>query len=554
MKKKSRVIIAMLLVCIMLTGLLAGCGSGSGTPSGSATPSSSGTPSADKDAPTASASAAGNSEASPQGDGTSKLLDTLGVGSTTLWETLTPFRNISAQFSTFVRHMYDRLAFRTADGQFIPQAAKSWKVTDDGLTYSIELYDYITDSAGNHITASDVVWILEENMSRGTKPCFNKIDHVEQTGDYTFNIVMKQDMVHMLEMILYSTYIFSKQAFEASPDEFATTLVSTSPYQVTDYVAGSHITFTRRDNYWQKEDQIDPRLANNVKVVTYRYITEASQQQIALESGTIDVMETMAATSVQNFEGNNAYGIMKGPSSNGIQIYFSGADSSVLANDVDLRKAICYALDINGIIKAAYSGNAEPMHDVVPRTNVGYLPKWDNEEYFGYNVDLAKDHLQKSGYNGETLSLLALSSAQRLSQMIQSYLSAIGIKLELNVVDAAQWSASMYDGNNYDILIAPVGNGLVNLWSNRFDGTSYANGDATSRKDQTLTDMLYSTWTNTGFTEKNIDAVHQYIIDNCYAYGVVLPLSTTVYSMELPVADLIITDAGAVDMVATTYK
>ena len=288
-------------------------------------------------------------------------------------------------------------------------------------------------------------------------------------------------------------------------------------------------------------------------MLTYHYITEASQQQIGLETGTINAMGSMSATSVQNFEGNDDYVMVNGPSSNGIQLFFSGADSKVVANDVNLRLAICYALDIDGIIAAAYSGYAEPMHDVVPRTNVGYLPKWDNEEYFSYNVDLAKEYLAKSNYNNEELTLLALTSANRLAQMIQSYLGAIGIQLKLNVCDAAQWSSSQTDGNNYDLVLAPIGNGLVNLWSNRFDSNAYANGDATSRKDQTLTDMLYSTWTNEGFTEENIDAVHKYIMDNCYGYGVVLPLVTAVYDAKLNITHAVITDSGDVDMAASIY-
>ena len=40
-----------------------------------------------------------------------------------------------------------------------------------------------------------------------------------------------------------------------------------------------------------------------------------------------------------------------------------------------------------GIVKGVYNGNASVMHDVAIKTVVGYLPKWDNEEYFPYDVD-----------------------------------------------------------------------------------------------------------------------------------------------------------------------
>ena len=101
------------------------------------------------------------------------------------------------------------------------------------------------------------------------------------------------------------------------------------------------------------------------------------------------------------------------------------------------------------------------MHDVAVKTVVGYLKQWDSEEYFTYDVELAKEYLEKSDYNGEELVMPCMSDStiQRVAQMIQSYLLQIGIQLKLNIVDSALFSAQRFDGSQYDMIIVNVGAG-----------------------------------------------------------------------------------------------
>ncbi|HHV08883.1 MAG TPA: ABC transporter substrate-binding protein [Clostridiales bacterium] len=534
MKKKITRWVCTVMAGCMLIGLLAGCTSGS-------SPKETGTPDANSDNSTA----------------TDKAVTSITIGTSDAWDTLTPFRTTQSQMSSMVRYIYDRLAYQTADNRYIPQVAKSWEVEDDGVTWNVEIFDYVADSEGNHITASDIVWMLEESMAQGLKPCYNKIASVEQTGDYSFKVVMKQDIVNSFELVLVSTYVVSQKAYEASTDDFAAKTISTSPYLVTDFVSGSHITFKKRDDYWQKEELIDKAQANNLETITYKIIKEASQQQVALETGTVDAFENISATVVPAFEGNASYETVQFPSSNGIQLFYSGDESRVIAKDEDLCRAISYAIDAEGLVAGVYNGYAKVMHDAAVESVVGYLEKWNDEEYFPYDVDKAKEYLAKSNYKGEELELLCMSdsTSQRIAQMIQNYLLAVDIKLKLNIVDAALFSASRFDGAQYDMIIINAGAGsLPAFWSNRFDSTAYEKGDGTARNDEVLTAMLYSTWTNEGFTEENIDAVRRYIIDHAYAYGMCLPTSCSIYAKTLSIQEIVSLPAGTLDFAACVYQ
>ena len=106
------------------------------------------------------------------------------------------------------------------------------------------------------------------------------------------------------------------------------------------------------------------------------------------------------------------------------------------------------------------------------------------------------------------------STTQRVAQMIQNYLLAINVKLKLNIVDSALFSASRFDGAQYDMIIISAGAGsLPAFWSNRFDSTAYEKGDGTARRDEVLQDLqrrismrytgiLRITYTHTAFVSR----------------------------------------------------
>ena len=486
---------------------------------------------------------------------TGKVADELTVGVGLLWATLSPFQTTQNQYGAFVRAIYDRLVV-IADGEYIPQGAKSWTVADDGITWTVEIQENMVDSAGNHITAEDVAWYINEMMTRKLKPVFNKVASATATGDYTLEIVMTEDVVGNFELILAATYIVSQKAVEASADEMAETVVSTGPYEVVEFVSGSHLTLKKKADYWNADND-DPHLACNVENLTYQIIKEASQQQIALETGNVDCFENVNAALVSAFSDTSTYGIISGPSGNGIQMYFSGDASRPVAEDVNLRLAICHAIDVDGLIAAAYDGLAEPMHDGATNTLVGYLDKWDDEDYFEYDVDLAKEYLEKSNYTGQELSLMCSNGTtnERLAQVLQAYLLAVGIDLKLDIVDTALMAASRFDGATYDMILVNAGGiTITNYWGVRFDMNAYEKGDGTSRKDEVLTEMIYNTWKTENFTEENIDAIHVYVRDNAYAYGLVNPQVPCVYRTDSGIVGAPYNSQGYADFLAAVIQ
>ena len=541
MKKSFKQILALGLAVVMATSMLAGCGGKSGN----------------SDSTGNSTSTDGNAATDTSGsDSATKSDGVLDIGYSSMLESLTPFRGNTLRNAPFITQVFESLAVVNENREMEPWVAKSWETNDDGFTYNIEIWDKVTDSAGNKITAADIVWFIQESMTRALKPVFAKVESVEQTGDYTLTVKMKSNIVGTFESLLRDTFAISKTAFEASADEFGATLISTSAYKVTEYTTNSVLTLEKRDDYWQDEANLPKCVVPNVKKLSYHCITESSQMAIALETGIVDMVIALDASSVAQFVDNNDYTVELAEGSQGWQMFFSGADNSEVANNVKLRQAICYSIDENGLIAGLLQGYGTPMYDVCPPMYNGFNEKWKNEEYYNYNVDKAKQLIAESGYNGETISILTTSTTltQRLAEMLQSYMMAIGIKVELNIVDMALYTSIRLDGTQYDIVLNSIGGTyLPDHWSIRYDPAAYKTGDATSRHDNTLGELLYKTWTPSGFTEANIDEVHNYIKENAIAYGMFNPQSIIVIRNDAGLEEEVLEYQGYIAPAASKF-
>ena len=63
-----------------------------------------------------------------------------------------PWKAASSDSKAIIYNIYDSLTFFDADGKIIPQVAKNWTVSDDGLKYTFLLQDKILFHDGTALT------------------------------------------------------------------------------------------------------------------------------------------------------------------------------------------------------------------------------------------------------------------------------------------------------------------------------------------------------------------------------------------------------------------
>ena len=292
------------------------------------------------------------------------------------------------------------------------------------------------------------------------------------------------------------------------------------------------------DDYWQTDDLRDAEHLANVQNVEYDIIAESSQHVIALSTDQIQYTESVPAENLADFEEGGQYA--EGHSvyqtqGSGVEVLYPNCYEGKPTADINLRKAIFYALDNNAI--ATVAGTYDPAKAFGTPFFSDYNEEWettDNNYMVVYDMDQAKEYLDQSSYNGEELTLLCPTdeASKSACTMIQTLLLQIGINVTIKSEDGTLLEKDALDPANFDLLYKDIGGGSqIGEWNrpinyNEF-GTDYNNAMI---HDDTLQNYLLTCATVEGHTEENMMEMHNYILDNAYYYAVCIPRTTAVYS------------------------
>lgn len=464
--------------------------------------------------------------------------------------TLDPFATASSAYLQSVMQIYDHLLDMDDNGDLVGSLAKEWTREGDTLTFT--LYDNIYDTAGNHFTAEDAVWCFGKFHENALTDAGN-FTNEQVVDEYTFTVDIASDAVTLLKPFTNLEFV-TKAAYEAAGGNMATKVVSTGPYMVEDYVTGSTLTVVKNADYWQKNPTVTNQKQNVDKIV-YNYMTEASQIAINLESGVVDfafvdwtvadrftsgqVSGNFVATEVQTWGGND--------------LCFNMSDKSYFYNNPDLRKAIFYAIDKEAIVDAVWNGHAQ-----VPKAYGNYNypdadPVWQEEDYFGYNPELAQEYFEKSGYKPGELTLKLIypqsSYCDNMAEIIQAYLSVLGINVSINGLENAIYNEYSYDPTQYDIMF--VGGGgdgsITRIWSRRIDKSAFTTDYVIGFiNDDELQELVSAACNPATHSQETVNAVHYYLKDAAYIMRLYIEYKCCVTNADKIVEPFVNSDARPV--------
>lgn len=439
--------------------------------------------------------------------------------------------------------LYQKLLYTDSKGKDRLQMLKSINCVDE-LTYECEIWSFIYDTDGNNITAEDVKYSIQLYVDAGQKGgvnCLHLFDgdivDIDVTGDYTFVWHCSQPFgVGELGKNLSNPTIISKAGYEASgEDKYLTRPVGTGPYMLESYTLGSKAIFVANPDFWMKNIEDEAWLAENfyaidcqnVREIEYDIIQDASTRAMALEMGDVCAIDTANAADIDAYISNPSYGINPVRKTVGapLALYFDCNEISP-CSDINLRMAICYALNSAAIS----AGISYPAYEVYgPQPNMYDAPEsWttgEGRDYYSYNQELAQEYLEKSGYNGETLTLMYIDQGAITDFviMIQSNLREVGINIDMLPLEATTLDAYRSSYGDWDMIADIQGGGnycantLKKFWTG--DYTDSNGNSVLGIVDPTL-DELYLKVKNEGGLE-NIEAWEQYFTyDNCYGLAV----------------------------------
>jgi len=467
-------------------------------------------------------------------------LDNIVIGMSSDPQEFSPW-NPNQSGKNLVWHQVYECLFDMDGAEYVPVLAKGYTAVDE-TTYDVEIYDYIVDADGNAITADDIIYSYQVLIDSGYGLKYDIFEGIEKVDDYTVRFTFSTDpmvAIGSLEFIWAGTAIFSQASYESH--NFATEPVATGPYVISQYQSGSKVILEANDNYWQTDDLTKQSHMRNVQTIEYDIIAEAASQTVALTTGAIQYSDYFDTSSLSEFEEGGQYAddfTVSYSDSNMVYYLESNCIAGGVMDDVNLRLAIYYALD-NTQICAAVSG-FNPAYDLGTSIFADYDEKWESEENYMtvYDLDLAKEYLAASNYNGETLRFYTSSDEdfKNMGTIITALLGQLGVTVSMQAVDNSTIQTTQYDNDAWDLMLTYCASGgfCISLSQVILDNTINDDGLTINNVDDaTLQDLYELCNTMEGNTTENLDALRAQWMDNGYVCPIGVPVNTTIYSNTL---------------------
>jgi len=362
----------------------------------------------------------------------------LRYGFTTEPMTLDPLNpSNTADGRSILFNVFEGLVKPDTEGTLQPCIAVSWTIDEDALTYNFKLRENVRFHDGSLLTAADVKYSLDEAARSGYQGLNNIRETVIQNQDEISVTLKSPDP----EFLPYLTVGIVKAANVTREKD----IIGTGPFYIESYTPQRNLVMRKHDNYWQENL---PRLEK----VTTVFFANSDTMMVALRGGGIDGASITGSMAAQLDSGN--FNVIDNRSA-GVQLLALNNGVYPL-NDINVRRAINYGIDIQEIIDTAFFGKGVPSASpLIPGLSVYY----DNSNTYSYNPNAAKTLLAQSGFNESNKMPLVITVPSSYTmhvdtaQVIVSQLEKIWINASIVLVDWSTWVSQVYSERQYEATI-----------------------------------------------------------------------------------------------------
>ena len=357
-------------------------------------------------------------------------------------------------------NMYEGLyQYGKTDAKGSPCLAKDLpEISDDGLVYTIKLNEGIKFHDGTDFNAEAVKKSIERQLEPnrnsdmpyasfvfGEEEAGNGVASVEAVDDYTVKITMRAasaPFVKNLAMALASP-IVAPSAIEAATDGQAiTNPVGTGPYKFVDWTKGASVTLVANEDYWGE--------APKTKNLVFKIIAEGNTRLTSLINGECDIISSVDPASADQIV-DNGFELF---SEDGMTINYMAFNTETgKCTDQEVRKAVAQAINVEEMVKSIYGDYATVANSVMPTWMAPYTK---DVKQTAYDPEAAKKTLADKGIT--SLQCITYTTARPYNQkggsdlanMIQGYLSAVGVELSITQYDWTTYKTKVQT-DPYDI-------------------------------------------------------------------------------------------------------
>lgn len=352
----------------------------------------------------------------------------------------------------------------------LPSIAKDWSIDSLGKRFTFNLRDDVLfheDSAFQSseerlVKAEDVVFSFERLRSKElVSPgawVLSSVDSIISLNDSTLIITLNESFPAFINLLaMQYCGIVSKKVVEHYDSDFIKHPIGTGPFYFKLWVANEKLVFRKNPDYFEKDE--DGFSLPYLEAVSITFVPDKQTAFLSFLKGDVDILsgidpsykdELLTSVGELNPKYNSQFNLFKQDYLNTEYLAFMVDTANVAFadqawRDKKVRQAINYGFNRAAMMKYLRNNIGRPA-------NNGFVPSafqaFKNTDYgYSYQPEKAKSLLIEAGYaGGKGLGAIKLStnaSYVDLCEFIQSELTKVGIKLEVEVVPPSTLRQSM---------------------------------------------------------------------------------------------------------------
>ena len=384
-----------------------------------------------------------------------------------------------------------------------PALAKSWKVSHDGKTYTLELRRGISFSDGRPFDADDVIFsfkvYLDEKLNSPQRDLLQvggKPIQVRKLGPYRVLFEFPQpyaaaerlfDSVsilprHLLQPIYEKGGLAQTWNITTSPSQMA----GLGPFRLKQYTPGQQLVLERNPYYWKVDTARIP--LPYLDELVFLTIPSADAEVIRFQAGDLDVIDNISAenyTLLLHDQAAKHYSLHDlGPGLEYDFIFFNLNDlSSRNLPEIsrkqqwfrreEFRQAVSAAIDREAMVRLVYQGRATaiwgqvtPGNKLWIDTKLPHPPRsLEHAEALLRSAGFTRDRdgrlKDQQGTAVEFSTITSSSNIQRtrMAALVQSDLGQLGMQVHVVPLESQSLSPRVFDSFDYEACMLALKSG-----------------------------------------------------------------------------------------------
>ncbi|MFC7658400.1 ABC transporter substrate-binding protein [Pseudonocardia benzenivorans] len=351
--------------------------------------------------------------------------------------------------------VYDSLLKLDDKGEPQPYMARSMETTDNGTTWRMGLRPEVKFSDGTPLDADAVIFNVQRHIDKKSSPSnryATVIASMRAVDPTTVEFTLKNPSGTFPQLfalpfnsgnlgtIVSPTAIRTKG--EAS---IAKEPVGAGPFTLASWVRDSKLTLVRNPNYWQ------PGMPH-LQGLEFRPLPDTETRYASIENGDVDVVYGGYHTELIRGLGNPNLKVYYGSGNGAEYIYFNQKRAPF--DDRRMREAVVRAIDLDALAASQYRGQMERANGYFGDTSP-YQSEQARDAWPAFDVEKAKQLVAdyKASGGSATVQYKTTNAPNRVAfaEFLQAQLKAVGIDIQVQFYDLAQYSSSVVQSRDFQI-------------------------------------------------------------------------------------------------------